>query len=137
MESVLDNNSNEESVGSSVVVESDINVVSTTNTGSPRGPLSASDLVDAKISTDMETEASSLSIEDLTRLVFIKQNENKILLGELERVRQLYSTVCPLYFFKNRVDSAALQWKSSPPLLMRSPKYPNFWKNGTNNSTRS
>ena len=37
--------------------------------------------------------ASFLSPEDLTRLVHVKNYENQILLNELERVRQLYSTV--------------------------------------------
>lgn len=37
--------------------------------------------------------ASLLSLEDLTRLVHVKNYENQILLNELERVRQLYSTV--------------------------------------------
>ena len=37
--------------------------------------------------------ASLLSPEDLTRLVHVKNYENQILLNELERVRQLYSTV--------------------------------------------
>ena len=37
--------------------------------------------------------ASFLSLEDLTRLVHVKNYENQILLNELERVRQLYSTV--------------------------------------------
>ena len=36
---------------------------------------------------------SLLSSEDLTRLVHVKNYENQILLNELERVRQLYSTV--------------------------------------------
>ena len=134
MEPIPNDSSNEVPVVSTIVAESGTNAVNTENT---EGPTSASNHVDSKNSTDMETDASSLSIEDLSRLVFIKQNENKILLGELERVRQLYSTVCPLSFFKNRVDSAVLQSKSSPLLFTRSPKYLNCWKNGTNNSTRS
>lgn len=134
MEPILNDSSNEVPVASIIIAESGTNVVNTENT---EGPTSASNHVDSKNSTDMETDASSLSIEDLSRLVFNKQNENKILLGELERVRQLYSTVCPLSFFKNRVDSAVLQSKSSPLLFIRSPKYLNCWKNGTNNSTRS
>ena len=134
MEPIPNDSSNEAPVVSIIVAESGTNVVNTENT---ECPTSAPNHVDSKSSTDMETDSSSLSIEDLSRLVFIKQNENKILLGELERVRQLYSTVCPLSLFKNRVDSAVLQSKSSPLLFIRSPKYRNCWKNGTNNSTRS
>lgn len=134
MEPIPNDSSNEAPVVSIIVAESGTNVVNTENT---ECPTSAPNHVDSKSSTDMETDSSSLSIEDLSRLVFIKQNENKILLGELERVRQLYSTVCPLSLFKNRVDSAVLQSKSSPLLFIRSPKYRNCWKSGTNNSTRS
>ena len=140
MEPIPNDSSNEVPVVSTIVAESGTNAVNTESPESPEspeGPTSASNHVDSKSSTDMETDSSSLSIEDLSRLVFIKQNENKILLGELERVRQLYSTVCPLSLFKNRVDSAVLQSKSSPLLFIRSPKYRNCWKNGTNNSTRS
>lgn len=62
-------------------------------TETPQPIPSEENLATSAPSSSSSSSPSLLSSEDLTRLVYVKNYENQILLNELERVRQLYSTV--------------------------------------------
>lgn len=80
---------------------------------------------------------SLLSSEDLTRLVHVKNYENQILLNELERVRQLYSTVPSLALLNDRrVDSNVLESTSSKRRATRSTSSRSSSKSAAANSKR-
>ena len=81
--------------------------------------------------------SSVLSSEDLTRLVHVKNYENQILLNELERVRQLYSTVPSLALLNDRrVDSNVLESTSSKRRATRSTSSRSSSKSAAANSKR-
>ena len=81
--------------------------------------------------------SSLLSSEDLTRLVYVKNYENQILLNELERVRQLYSTVPSLALLNDRrVDSNVLESTSSKRRATRSTSSRSSSKSAAANSKR-